>query len=144
LNRSHARAAGLCLLLAACTPAARPAQPQIPLAPGTVELNQGPPKDKQTGGSGTGTLAFQGQLIRFDIGGLGVDGAAIAVLQTSGEVMHLADLANFPGVYHRAPGQSDAGLWLQNQHGTVLHLRPPPQGRMPDIGNDAVRIDLQE
>jgi hypothetical protein len=144
LSRGHARAAGLCLLLAACTPAAHPAQQQVPLSPGAVELNPGPPSDKLAGGSGTGTLVFQGRLIRFDIGGLGVNGAAIAVLQTSGDATHLADLAGFPGIYRRAPGQSDAGLWLQNEHATVLHLRVPPQGRMPDIGNDAVRIDLQE
>jgi hypothetical protein len=115
-----------------------------------VELNQGPPSDKLVGGSGNGTVVFHGQALPFAIGGLGVDGAAIAVLQTSGEVYRLDNIASFSGTYRRAPAdaipasQSGNGLWLRNEQGTLLHLLVPPQGRMPDIGADGVRIVLGE
>lgn len=136
----------LALLVAACSQGTAPTQSTTSTAQGTVELNQGPPKDVLRGGSGVGTVAFQGRLVPFTIGGVGVDGAAIAILQTSGEVLHLQDLASFPGTYHRAPGneQSADGLWLQNERGTIVHLRAPPQGRIPDIGTDAVRIVLTQ
>jgi hypothetical protein len=142
-----ALALGIPLVVAACAARAVPAQPD--LAPGTVELNQGPPSDALLGGSGTGILAYQGQLIRFAISGVGVDGAAVAVLRTSGEVVDLRNLGGFPGTYRRAPAASVAsaqggGLWLRNEQATILHLKTPPQGRMPDIGNDAVRIVLDQ
>jgi hypothetical protein len=143
-----ALAAGILLIVAACGPSVAPAQPD--LAPGTVELNQGLPNDTLLGGSGTGILAYHGQSIRFAISGVGVDGAAVAVLQTSGDVVNLRNLAGFPGTYRRAPaapggsGRDGGGLWLQNERRTMLHLEAPPQGRMPDIGNDAVRIVLDQ
>lgn len=144
--RSIAASLALALLLACEARNAPP--PASDAAPGTVELNQGPPNDLLTGGSGTGTVMFHGQALRFAIGGVGVDGAAIAVLQTSGEVYHLANIADLTGTYRRAPadavpaGHAGNGLWLRNEHGTLLHLLVPPQGRMPDIGTDGVRIML--
>ena len=148
LRQSAVLAVGLSLALTACVPNRAPMQSSVPGAPGTVELNQGAPDDALVGGSGTGTVSFHGQLYRFAVGGVGVDGAAVAVLQTSGEVLHLDDLASFPGVYRRvsrdsvAPGQSNDGLWLRNEHGTIMHLKVPPQGRMPDIGTDGLRVAL--
>jgi hypothetical protein len=110
-------------------------------------LNQAPPDDIPPGGGGTGTVFFHGNVYRFAIGGLGIDGSAVAIIQTSGEVYRLAEIAQFPGTYRRAPGAAvvpgqAGGLWLQNEHATVMHLRDPPQGRMPDIGRDAVRVVL--
>jgi hypothetical protein len=137
-------ATGLSLLVAACASNRGPPG-SAAAAQGSLELNQGPPNDRLVGGSGRGTVVFNGQLVRFDIGGVGLNGAAVAVLQTSGQVYHLDDLAGFPGTYRKAPaasvpGQPDGGLWLQNERGLIMHLDVPPQGRMPDIGNDALRI----
>ncbi len=98
-----ALAACLSLALAACGTGAAPAPSHVAQAPGTVELNNAPPNDVPPGGGGTGTVFFNGTLYRFAIGGLGVEGSAIAILQTSGEVYQLADIARFPGTYRRAP-----------------------------------------
>jgi hypothetical protein len=143
-----ARAIMMLLLVAGCASRdiSRPAVAEA--APGTIELNQGPPSDAPVGGSGSGTVTYHGHALPFLIGGVGVDGAAIALLQTSGEVYRLDNIADFTGSYRRAPadavpaGQVGSGLWLCNEHGTVLHLLAPPHGRMPDIGNDAVRVVL--
>jgi hypothetical protein len=148
LRLSAMLATFLALLLAACASDRAPAQSgSAAAAPGTLELNQGPPSDRLVGGSGSGTVVFHGQRVRFDMGGVGVNGAAVAILQTSGEVFHLDDLGSFPGTYRRAPaasvpGQPGGGLWLQNERGIVMHLDVPPQGRIPDIGGDALRIVL--
>ncbi len=135
-------------ILAACS--AGPAQSDLAEAPGTVELNQAPPNDVPFGGGGTGTVFFHGKIYRFAIGGIGVDGSAVAIIQTSGEVYRLADIGQFPGTWRRAPsgsiapGQPGGGLWLQNEHAVTMHLRTPPGGRMPDIGSDGVRVVLDQ
>ena len=143
-------ATGVSLTLAACGTAVAPAQSDLAESPGTVELNQAPTNDAGMGGGGTGTVFFRGQLYHFAIGGDGVDGSAVAVIQTSGEVFHLQQIGRFAGTYRRAsgtaivPGQPSSGLWLQNEQATVIHLRVPPGGRMPDIGTDAVRVVLDQ
>ena len=142
--------ASLSLILAACGSGSLPTQPDVAEVPGAVALNNGPINDLPSAGGGTGTVYFHGKTYRFAIGGDGVDGSAVAIIETSGEVYHLDDIAQFAGVYRRATnassiaGASSGGLWLQNQHGTTIHLRTPPGGRMPDIGHDAVSIVLEE
>ena len=138
------------LSVSACGTSATSAQSALPEMPGTVELNQAPLNDVLVGGGGTGTVFFHGALYHFAIGGLGVDGSAVAIVQTSGEVYRLTDIAQFPGIYRRAPassivpGQPVDGLWLQNGRAAIMHLRVPPGGRMPDIGTDAVRVVLDQ
>jgi hypothetical protein len=118
--------------------------------PGAIELNNGPTSGVPLGGAGTGSVYFHDKAYRFEIGGEGVDGSAVAIIQTSGEAYHLDDIARFAGTYRRttsapvtAGGQS-GGLWLQNQNGIIIHLRPPTGGRMPDIGDDALSIVLEQ
>ena len=113
-----------------------------------MDLNHAPPNDVPLGGGGMGTLFFNGTLYHFAIGGLGVEGSAVAIMQTSGEVYRLTDIGRFPGTYRSAPDaaagqpQSGAGLWLRNEYATILHLKAPPQGRLPNLGNDALRVVL--
>ena len=142
-------ASGLSLALAACGTGSSPVQSVIADAPGAVELNQTPLNDVPLGGGGTGTVNFHGAIYHFATEGLGVEGSAIAILQTSGEVYRLGDIAGFSGTYRRATdtsfisGQATGGLWLQNEHATIIHLRVPPGGRMPDIGSDAVGVIVE-
>jgi len=69
---------------------------------GTVELNQANTSETM-GGGGKGRVYYGGQAYRFTIGGLGVDGSAIAVIATTGEVYRLASR------YLSAPDRSPAG-----------------------------------
>jgi hypothetical protein len=140
----------LSLILAACGLGSLPTRSDVAEVPGAITLNNGPINDLPSAGGGTGTVYFHGNTFRFAIGGDGVDGSAVAIIETSGEVYHLDDIAQFAGVYRRAAsapsiaGAPGGGLWLQNQHGATIHLRTPPGGRMPDIGHDAVSIVLEE
>ena len=142
--------ASLSLILAACASGSLPTRSDVADVPGAIALNNGPITDLPSAGGGTGTVYLHGKTYRFAIGGDGVDGSAVAIIETSGEVYHLDDIAQFAGVYRRAAsassvaGASNGGLWLQNQHGTTIHLRTPPGGRMPDIGHDAVSIVIEE
>lgn len=139
---------GLALMLSACGTNTGPAQASLAYSPGAVQLNQTRPVDVPIGGGGTGTVFFNGKMYGFSLGGMGVDGSAVAIIRTTGEVYRLVNIVQFPGNYRRAPsaavvpGQSGGGLWLQNEHATVLHLADPPGGRMPDIGSDSLRIVL--
>jgi hypothetical protein len=139
-----------CLLqvLAGCGIGTVPATSGATQAPGTIDLNQTSSGDALVGGGGSGTVAFNGKVYHFAIGGLGVDGSAVAILATTGEVYQLGDIAQFPGTYRQAsagaprPSQDGSGLWIQNEHGVTMHLRTPPQGQVPALHDDAVRVVL--
>jgi len=136
--------------LSACADRTTGMPPERTQAPGTVEWNQASPNDAPDGGGGSGTVFFDGQLYHFSIGGLGVEGSAVAIIQTAGRVYRLDSMARFPGTYRQAgpdaslPISDPSGLWLRNQQGVVIHLQVPPQGRMPALGADAVRIVLDQ
>lgn len=135
-------------VIAACAAPAPPAQIDFTELPGTIELNQ-TSSDVPLGGAGRGTLLFHKQLYSFAIGGLGIYGGALSVIQTEGEAYRLKDISMFPGTYRQAPatvqppGQAAAGLWLQNEHGALIRFLTPPGGKLPDIDGDAVRITLE-
>ena len=141
---------GLALVLSACGTNTVPAQANPAEAPGVVQLNRSRPVDVPIGGGGTGTVFFNGKMYAFSLGGMGVDGSAIAIIRTTGEVYRLVNIMQFPGNYRRAPSaavvprQAASGLWLQNEQATILHLADPPGGRMPDIGSDALRVVLDQ
>jgi hypothetical protein len=134
------------LWLAACATAGTPTPAGLAEAPGSVALNQAASNDVPLGGGGHGTVFFHGNVYPFSIGGLGVDGAAVAVLQTTGQVYQMRTIADFPGTYRGVPAGTSlpsgagGGLWLSNEHGTLLHFAVPPQGRMPSLSNDALRV----
>src|ERR1700733_2106914 len=75
---------------------------------GTVELNQGQAtNDTPLGGAGTGTVDVGAKVYHFAIGGVGVDGAAVSVIQTVGEAYRLnGSISGFAGTYRRAPSGS--------------------------------------
>ncbi len=149
--KSAALSLAACLLqvLAACGTNTIPASSGGTQAPGTIELNQQTASDDALfGGGGNGTVFFNGKAYRFAIGGLGVDGSSVAILATTGEAYQLGAIAQFAGTYRQAsegvprPAQDTSGLWIQNEHGVIIHLRPPPQGRIPALRGDALRVVL--
>jgi hypothetical protein len=142
----------LSLALVACGTGGTVAPTDFGELSGTIELNQGQAtNDVPLGGAGTGTVDVAGKVYHFAIGGVGVEGAAVSVIQTVGEAYRLnGSISGFPGTYRRAPsasviaGKPGGGLWLQNERGTLIHLLVPPGGRMPNIGDDGVLIVLQQ
>jgi len=142
-------AAGLLAVLAACQTNTNPASSGGIQAPGTITLNQQTSTDDALfGGGGNGTISFNGTIYRFAIGGLGTDGSAVAILATTGEAFQLGSIGQFAGTYRQVsdsaprPSQDSSGLWIQNEHGVLMHIRPPPQGRIPALRGDGLRVVL--
>ena len=121
----------LSLALTACGTGGTVAPADFGELPGTIELNQAEAtNDVPLGGGGAGTVDVAGRVYHFAIGGVGVDGAAVSVIQTVGEAYRLnGSISGFPGTYRRAPsasvipGKPGGGLWLQNERGDS---DPPP------------------
>ncbi len=141
--RGPARRLLVTLFLAGALAGCGGGPPPDPPPSGTVELN--PSGLRESGGGGSGRLFLDGRAYFFTIGGLGVQGAAVAALQTTGEVANLHDVYQLPGRYRAAPPAADPEpgmLRLQNENGVQLRLRAPPGGRLPVLGGDAVDVTL--
>jgi len=101
------------------------------------------------GSAGTGNLIYNGQVIPFNVTGLGVGGIGVSELEAEGEVYNMPDLAMFPGTYAQARfgfvvGTISRGqLWMQNNAGVILHLQARRRGLMLSTGADAVVIQMQ-
>lgn len=101
-------------------------------------------------GGGHGTLSYHGRRHRFSVAGLGVGGIGISSIDAVGEVYNLTSIADFPGAYVQgrvgfAVGEASSGdLWLQNDHGVIMHLKAKRTGLMLSLGGDAVVITMSE
>ena len=146
------RIAGLYLLLlsASAGGCSHAPQPPLPESSGTVRLNQEQLDKAPGGGGGIGSIFFKGATYPFSISGAGISGEAVAIVRTQGEAYRLNDIGQFEGTYRHVadssglPSVPPGGLWLRNERGVLLHLDPVPQGRLPDIATDAVRIVFSE
>ena len=125
----------LCVLnLAACsTPMGAPNLQGKPLS-GYVEMSQVQAAYIGSGSAGHGTLRFRGNTYPFNVGGLGVGGIGVSTIEARGDVYGLRRLSDFPGAYAQgrygfALGTTSAGdLWLQNEHGVIMRLKPSGKG----------------
>jgi hypothetical protein len=117
---------------------------------GTVDMQQVQAAFIGSGGGGSGALYFRGGAYPFEIGGLGIGGIGASTITASGDVYKLNNRADFPGAYAQARygfafGDKSAGdLWLQNEHGVIMHLRAERTGLMLSLGGDAVIISMAQ
>jgi hypothetical protein len=116
---------------------------------GTVDMNQVQVAYIGSAGGGSGTLFYHGGSYPFSVGGLGIGGIGASTIDAAGEVYKLNSLANFPGTYGQARygfaiGSTSGGdLWMQNEHGVIMHLKAKRTGLMLSLGGDAVLISMQ-
>lgn len=142
------RIALLPLLLAACANNTAPSLPKpvVPPPSGTIEMNRKPLKEELIAGGGNGVVYFDGNRYGFAASGLGVYGDAVANVQAIGRVSQMSNLSQFPGTYRQIAnpgGPSNGDLWMRNEYGVVIHLQAPPQGQLPDLDGDALRVELR-
>ena len=98
-------------------------------------------------GAGSGTLSFNGQTYPFRLLGsvIGPGGGADRIT-ASGEVYKLSKLKDFEGSYTQGNGpaglsQAGAGqLWLQNNHGVIMHLYSTSSGVLLSIGKEEIIV----
>lgn len=116
---------------------------------GTVDMREVQVAYIGSGSGGRGTLFFQGQEYPFTVGGLGVGGIGASTIDAYGDVYKLNSIAQFPGTYAQgrygfAVGTASGGdLWMQNEHGVIMHLKAKREGLMLSLGGDAVVIAMQ-
>src|SRR6185437_8551554 len=68
-------------------------------ADGTVDMEQVQAAFIGSGGGGSGTLNYRGQIYPFAVGGLGIGGIGASTINAQGEVYGLNNIADFPGAY---------------------------------------------
>jgi hypothetical protein len=101
-----------------------------------------------SGAAGGGTLYYRGRSYPFKLGGLGIGGFGVSVLDASGSVFNLRRLEDFNGVYGQARtgwavGEHGKGkMWLQNANGVYLHLQAKRRGLSLSLGADGMLVQL--
>ena len=103
------------------------------------------------GSAGEGTLTFNGEEYAFTTGGVRVGGIGAHRIYMTGEVYHLNDIADFPGVYFQAEAGATAGkkgagaAWLKNSNGVSLHLKTSKEeGIALAVGAEGLKIKMKE
>jgi len=102
------------------------------------------------GDIGGGTLHFNGETYKFKTDGLKLGGFGAQKVKLTGDVYHLKDVADFPGVY----GVAEAGgTWaklnkgdfvMKNDKGVVLHLKSGAEGFALDLGVEGLKITMEK
>lgn len=98
-------------------------------------------------GGANGTLRYGGRTRKFDVTGLGIGGFGISSFEATGTVYDLTRIEDFVGTYANIRSgitvgdQSMGGpLWLQNEHGVRLEVKPVTQGLQLNLGADGLIV----
>jgi len=113
---------------------------------GTVRLTE---KFVVGTGAGSGKLTFNGQTYPFRLFGsvIGPGGGAERI-SASGEVYKLSNVNDFQGRYTQGSGPAglsqggEGQLWLQNNHGVIMHLYSTSKGVLLSIGKEEIIVRL--
>lgn len=84
------------------------------------------------GGSGQGTLTFQGWEYPFSIENMTLSGIGNNPIELEGTVYNLSEAQDFEGTHTPMKAEIEAGeglrgLWTQNEKGVVVHIRSKGQ-----------------
>lgn len=101
------------------------------------------------GDIGGGTLHYKGSEYKFKTAGLKLGGFGVTKVKLTGDVYHLDDVGDFPGVY----GVAEAGavvakagkgdFVMKNDKGVVLHLKAHDKGLALDLGVEGLKITME-
>ena len=117
----------LLALLAGCstTPSTPPPDGLTPS--GTLTLRENQILRMEAGGSGEGTLIYQGWQYRFSAENMSVSGIGNNTVDLEGAVYNMEKLEDFEGSYKPMKaeikkGEGLSGLWTKNENGVVVHV----------------------
>jgi len=116
---------------------------------GSIEIDESQVMALIGGTMGGGILTFDGASHKFNTGGL-LLGASVGVqdIKVSGDVYHLTDVKDFPGVYFELEAgvtvvEGATGMWLKNKAGVTLHLTSSNEGLALQIGTEGLKISMK-
>ena len=94
---------------------------------GTLTIREHQILRMAVGGSGEGTLIFQGWQYRFSAENMSVSGIGNKPVDLEGAVYNLEKLEDFEGSYKPMKaeikkGEGLSGLWTKNEKGVVVHV----------------------
>jgi len=94
-----------------------------------------------------GTLHFDGKSYPVQLEGLSVGSVGAATITASGDVYHLAKLADFDGNYTAVSagatlGGGGAATTMQNQNGVVIELRSTTEGAQLNLSVDGLALKV--
>ena len=94
---------------------------------------------------GKGTMTFNGAEHAFKLTGAKIGGAGITVAEVSGDVYHLANVADFYGTYFKAEAgitgvKGREGSCVKNDKGVSLHLTSRSEGLALSVGVEGLKI----
>jgi hypothetical protein len=99
------------------------------------------------GDIGGGTLLLGDKSYSFKTGGVKLGGVGVHKVHLVGDVYHLKNVADFPGVYVTAEAgitviKGVGGMWLRNDHGVVIHLKASADGLALSLGAEGLKISM--
>ena len=115
---------------------------------GTVVIDETQVAFIAGGDLGGGTLLFGDESYSFKTGGLKLGGIGIHKIHLVGDVYHLNDVKDFPGVYFVAEagvtvGKGKGGLSMKNDKGVVLKMRSSQEGIALNLGVEGFKITMK-
>lgn len=114
---------------------------------GTVVIDETQVMFIAGGDVGGGTLLFGDKSYSFKTGGLKLGGIGIHKVHLVGDVYHLNDVKDFPGVYFAAEAgvtvaKGKGGLSMKNNKGVVLKMRSSQEGIALNLGVEGFKITM--
>jgi hypothetical protein len=96
---------------------------------------------------GNGVLTYKGRTHPVRVEGLSVGEVGVTRATATGDVSHLAKLADFAGNYAAVGAGATAGggagtAVMKNQNGVVIELRSTTQGASLRLGAEGIRLTL--
>lgn len=100
------------------------------------------------GDMGGGTLLLSDASYSFKTGGIKLGGFGVHKVHLVGDVYHLKDVKDFPGVYVAAEAgltlvKGKGGLVLKNDKGVVIHLKASAEGVALNLGVEGMKITME-
>lgn len=97
---------------------------------------------------GKGELGFDGQVYKFEIGGVGAGGVGINKVTATGQVYGLKDINDFPGKYFEVKASGTlfvgaGGIAMENEKDVVIKLTSSNKGLNLAIGPQGVTITMK-
>lgn len=122
---------------------------RVPAAAGTVSISTTSIAAGIGINWGEGVLRTGGRHYTFQLQGLEVGAVGVSNVQATGNVFHLAKVADFEGTYVAVTGDAAIGtgagvLTMRNQNGVVINLQSTQQGVKLTAGAEGINIVLKE
>ena len=97
---------------------------------------------------GKGELGFNGQVYKFEIGGVGAGGVGVTKINATGQVHNLKNIRDFPGKYFEVKASGTlvvgkGGIAMENDKGVVIKLVSSNKGLNLAVGPKGVTITMQ-